>query len=115
VTNIATPIGYYTATLVSVPGKPLITPMGSAIAAPRFADFPNLTGAYSVSGVATVSGAGPSNLVLVRLSDQLPVAAKQSASDGSYTFTGLVAGEYAVVVFDPSGAYRAKVVHTAVP
>jgi len=38
-----------------------------------------------------------------------------TAADGSYSFVGLLPGDYVVVSFDLAGAYRSKVVHTVVP
>jgi hypothetical protein len=87
-----------------------------AQAVPRVTDI-NATG--TISGALT-NAAGPlanARVMLMQDGNSRDDRVLSTTTDGSgnYSFTKLPAGNYIVVPFDPTGAYRSKVIHTVVP
>jgi hypothetical protein len=67
-----------------------------------------------ISGVVTIDGLEPTSCsaVLIREESGEPKAMIEVAADGSYSFTGVPIGNWAVAIIDRTGGKRAKVVHT---
>lgn len=77
--------------------------------------WPGLSGAGEISGIATINGAPSAGLRLLLLLDgTIPAGSTQTNGVGGYSFTGVPAGNHAVVAVDLAGGYRSKVIHTVV-
>lgn len=76
----------------------------------RRSEWYDFSGAYKVEGQVLKGGvAFRARVILFSQNSVLPVREAWAESDGSWSFTGLMAGNYIVLVIDKSGERNAGV------
>lgn len=78
-------------------------------------DSPRVGGGI-IKGNITIAGSSPESAYAALFVDQSPswVQSTKIGPDGSYAFSRLAPGRYAIAIIDGNGEYRGKLVHTEV-
>jgi hypothetical protein len=111
-THIVPPVG------INPFRRTAITPVRRVHVLTQTIGVPSLDdGGGRIAGVASVAGAPTAGAIVSLLTDPGNLLVKQTVSGvgGTYAFSGLPAGRYQVLVYDPSQSYRSKVIHVDVP